>query len=76
MKYYIEKDNLNRVIAKGTTTDDAVIKPPLIEATEEEFNLIEQYIPPYEPPTQEPSIEDYLIDLDFRVSKIELGLEV
>ncbi len=75
MKHYIEKDNLNRVIAKGTTTDDAVIKLPLIEATEEEFNLIEQYIPPYEP-SREPTTEDYLIDLDFRVSKIELGLEV
>jgi len=27
-------------------------------------------------PIKEPTTEDYLIDLDFRVSKIELGLEV
>lgn len=45
MKYYIERDKNNRVVTKGTTIDDAVIKPPLIEVTEEEFNLIEQWIP-------------------------------
>lgn len=38
-------------------------------------------IVPIEKPTKEehikePAVEDYLIDLDFRVSKIELGLEV
>ena len=76
MKYYIEKDNLNRVVTKGTTSADAVIEPPLIEVTEKEFNLIEQFIPPQEETLKEPTIEDYLIDLDFRVSKIELGLEV
>lgn len=27
-------------------------------------------------PPQEPTTEDYFVDLDFRVSKIELGLEV
>jgi len=32
--------------------------------------------PPAEEPPQESTVEDYLIDLDFRVSKIELGLEV
>ncbi len=38
-----------------------------------EWTKIEQ--PPIEP-LQEPTVEDYLIELDFRVSKIELGLEV
>lgn len=27
-------------------------------------------------PEPEPSMEEYLVDLDFRISKIELGLEV
>lgn len=76
MKYYIEKDEQNRVITKGNTSDDAIIEAPLIEVTEEEFNLIEQYIQPSEETPKEPTIDDYLIDLDFRVSKIELGLEV
>jgi hypothetical protein len=76
MKYYIEKDNLNRVVTKGTTSVDAVIEPPLIEVSEEEFDSIEQYMPPSEEALKEPTIEDYLIDLDFRISKIELGLEV
>lgn len=63
MKFYIEKDDENRVITKGTTGDDAVIENPLIEVTEEEFNNIEQYIPPIDTentvvqvPTQEERI--------------------
>ena len=45
MKFYIEKDYNDEVVTKGTTTDDAIIEPPLIEVTEEEFNLILQYTP-------------------------------
>lgn len=37
--------------------------------------IIIEYEPIPEQP-KEPTTEDYLIDLDFRVSKIELGLEV
>ena len=76
MKYYIEKDEQNRVITKGNTSDDAIIEAPLVEVTKEEFDSIEQYIQPSEETPKEPTIDDYLIDLDFRVSKIELGLEV
>ncbi len=32
--------------------------------------------PPAEELPKESTVEDYLIDLDFRISKIELGLEV
>lgn len=45
MKFYIEKDSENKVIAKGITSKDAVIEAPLLEVSEEEFNELEQYKP-------------------------------
>lgn len=45
-KYYIERDLENKIVTKGITSDGVVIELPLIEVTEEEFNLTEQYVPP------------------------------
>lgn len=39
--------------------------------TEEEYQSRKEIEPK---PVQEPSIEDYMLDLDFRLSMIELGL--
>jgi len=44
-KYYIEKNSSDKIITKGITVDDATIESPLIEVTEEEFYLIEQWKP-------------------------------
>ncbi len=74
MKYYIEKDADGKVIAKGTIIGDTVLSVEQIELTQEEFNAIQQYIPPIEDVPVLPTEADYLINLDFRLSKLELGL--
>jgi hypothetical protein len=61
MKYYIERDKNNKVVTKGTVNGDVDIKLPLIEVTEEEFNLIEQYVPPAEVQPREPTLEERLV---------------
>lgn len=46
MKYYIERDEQNKITAKGTTTNEAVINAPLIEVTKEDYETIKQWLPP------------------------------
>jgi hypothetical protein len=63
MKYYIEKDEQNRVVTKGITSDDAIIEKPLVEVTKEEFNTFEQYIPPFEEPPKEQTLKEEVEEL-------------
>jgi len=67
MKYYIEKDSENRVIAKGITVDTAELTDEQIEVTKAEFDLIEQYEPLTEPTIHEPTLEE-------RISAVEMAL--
>jgi len=57
MKYYIEKQG-DLITTKGITVDDSVLNDGQIDVTKEEFDSIQQYIPPIEEIVVEPTIEE------------------
>lgn len=87
MDYAFIKDNICINVAVFDSHDDAMSFKQFVDCddiipAEEGFGVGDKYedgiwtkTMPVEP-IKEATTENYLIDLDFRVSKIELGLEV